>query len=108
MISKNLYQFIKLYMELMMLTLPFCSKITFYSICLLFSMMNLMCTQEPGVDYSKIVHTFNEAWNTGNYDLLDETVHPEYFKQVPSQRKNQTILNLGTVLKATNSFDLCD
>jgi predicted ester cyclase len=40
-----------------------------------------MCTQEPGVDYSKTVHTFNEAWNTGNYDLLDETVHPEYFKQ---------------------------
>jgi len=26
------------------------------------------------------VHTFNEAWNTGNYDLLDEVVHPDYTK----------------------------
>jgi len=35
-----------------------------------------------GVDhnYKATVHTFNEAWNTGNYDLLDEVVHPEYLK----------------------------
>jgi ketosteroid isomerase-like protein len=35
-----------------------------------------------GVDYNykSTVHTFNEAWNTGNYDLLDEVVHPEYLK----------------------------
>ena len=35
-----------------------------------------------GVDqnYKSTVHTFNEAWNTGNYDLLDKVVHPEYLK----------------------------
>jgi predicted ester cyclase len=40
-----------------------------------------MCTQESNVDYKTVVHTFNEAWNTQNYDLLNQTVHPEYFKK---------------------------
>lgn len=30
--------------------------------------------------YKTTVHTFNKAWNTGNYDLLDEVVHPAYEK----------------------------
>jgi predicted SnoaL-like aldol condensation-catalyzing enzyme len=40
-----------------------------------------MCAQESKVDYKIVVHTFNEAWNTGEYDLLDKVVHPKYFKQ---------------------------
>ena len=32
------------------------------------------------VSQSEVVNTFNEAWNTGNLDLLDQTVHPNYFK----------------------------
>jgi predicted ester cyclase len=40
-----------------------------------------MCAQESTVDYKTVVHTFNEAWNTQNYDLLDKTVHPKYYKQ---------------------------
>lgn len=36
--------------------------------------------QEVDHKYNSTVHTFNEAWNTGNYDLLDEVVHPEYLK----------------------------
>ena len=31
------------------------------------------------------MHTFNEAWNTGNYNLLDLVVHPEYFKKEGDQ-----------------------
>jgi ketosteroid isomerase-like protein len=44
-------------------------------------MVSLVFAQEPKIDYKKIVHTFNEAWNTGNYDLLDKVVHPKYFKE---------------------------
>ena len=31
-------------------------------------------------NYKSTVHTFNEAWNTGKVNLLDEVVHPEYLK----------------------------
>ena len=31
-------------------------------------------------EYKSTVHKFNEAWNTGNYYLLDKVVHPEYLK----------------------------
>ena len=41
----------------------------------------LNCTQDSIADYKQTVHTFNEAWNTGKYDLLDESVHPDYLKQ---------------------------
>jgi ketosteroid isomerase-like protein len=37
-------------------------------------------SQEVDYNYKSTVQTFNEAWNTGNYDLLDEVVHPEYLK----------------------------
>ena len=30
--------------------------------------------------YKSTVHTFNEAWNTGEVDLLDKVVHPDYLK----------------------------
>jgi predicted ester cyclase len=43
-------------------------------------MVTISEAQDSNVDYKKIVHTFNEAWNTGNYDLLDKVVHPEYIK----------------------------
>ena len=43
--------------------------------------MSIMCAQDSNVDYKTVVHTFNKAWNTGEYDLLDKTVHPKYFKQ---------------------------
>jgi len=36
--------------------------------------------QKEEQNYKSTVHTFNEAWNTGNYDLLDEVVHPAYTK----------------------------
>jgi len=36
-------------------------------------------------NYKEVVHTFNEAWNTGNYDLLDKVVHPKYFKKEGDQ-----------------------
>jgi purine nucleosidase len=37
-------------------------------------------SQKVEHNYQSTVHTFNEAWNTGNYDLLDEVVHPGYTK----------------------------
>jgi len=43
--------------------------------------MNFGCTTDQGFDYKTVVHTFNKAWNTGEYELLKQTVHPEYFKQ---------------------------
>jgi predicted ester cyclase len=52
-----------------------------YLFIFLLAMVSFMCAQESNVDYKTVVHTFNEAWNTQNYDLLDKTVHPEYFKQ---------------------------
>jgi predicted ester cyclase len=45
------------------------------------TIVSFMCAQESTVDYKTVVHTFNEAWNTQNYDLLDKTVHPKYYKQ---------------------------
>ena len=37
-------------------------------------------SQGDDYNYKLTVYTFNEAWNTGNYDLLDKVVHPEYLK----------------------------
>ena len=48
---------------------------------LVLAFISIMCAQESNVDYKTVVHTFNEAWNTQNYELLNKTVHPEYFKQ---------------------------
>ena len=48
---------------------------------LVISMLNLVCAPDAENNYKSTVHTFNEAWNTGNYDLLDQTVHPDYFKK---------------------------
>jgi predicted ester cyclase len=45
------------------------------------ALISFMCSADSNVDYKSVVHTFNEAWNTQNYDLLNKTVHPEYFKQ---------------------------
>ena len=50
------------------------------------AVISLMCGKKSNLDYKTVVHTFNEAWNTGNYDLLDETVHPDYFKQEGDQQ----------------------
>ena len=52
-------------------------------ILILFLLTFLVCpSYSQGADhnYKSTVHTFNEAWNTGNYDLLDKVVHPEYLK----------------------------
>ncbi len=39
---------------------------------------------QPNEDFrntqSELINKFNRAWNTGELELLDETVHPEYFK----------------------------
>jgi predicted SnoaL-like aldol condensation-catalyzing enzyme len=48
---------------------------------LFIALISLTCKQESKVDYAKVVHTFNKAWNTGEYELLHQTVHPEYYKQ---------------------------
>ena len=45
------------------------------------ALISFMCSADSNVDYKTVVHTFNEAWNTQNYELLNKTVHPEYFKQ---------------------------
>ena len=45
------------------------------------ALINIACSTESSVDYKTVVHTFNQAWNTGEYDLLHQTVHPEYYKQ---------------------------
>lgn len=53
------------------------------SIILLFLLTFLLhpsYSQDVDYNYKSTVHTFNEAWNTGNYDLLDKVVHPEYLK----------------------------
>ena len=45
-------------------------------------------TQYSNHKYKNIVHTFNEAWNTGELDLLDKTVHPDYLKQEGDEQLN--------------------
>lgn len=57
-------------------------KIMNRSITLLFLtfLVHLNYAQEVKFNYQAVVHTFNEAWNSGNYDLLDEVVHPDYVK----------------------------
>jgi predicted ester cyclase len=47
--------------------------------------MSSIFAQDSSNEYKKVVHTFNEAWNTGEYNLLDKVVHPEYFKQEGDQ-----------------------
>ena len=42
--------------------------------------VQISCSQVVDHNYKTTVHTFNEAWNTGKVDLLDEVVHPEYLK----------------------------
>lgn len=37
-------------------------------------------SQTVEYDYKTTVHTFNQVWNTGNYDLLDSVVHSDYTK----------------------------
>jgi hypothetical protein len=37
-------------------------------------------SQTVEYEYKTTVHTFNKAWNSGNYDLLDKVVHPDYTK----------------------------
>lgn len=37
-------------------------------------------SQDLESNYKSTVHTFNEAWNTGKFDLLDKVVHPDYLK----------------------------
>ena len=46
-----------------------------------FSTVSLLFAQDTASSYKKTVHTFNEAWNTGEYILLEQTVHPKYFKK---------------------------
>lgn len=56
-------------------------KYVFPSFIFFIFMVGCTVTQYSKDDYKNIVHTFNEAWNTGNLDLLDKTVHPDYLKQ---------------------------
>lgn len=48
---------------------------------ILIFLLGFSCNSEKQEqNYKSTVHTFNEAWNTGNYDLLDKAVHPSYTK----------------------------
>ena len=52
----------------------------------LICLFGISCNSEKQEqNYESTVHTFNEAWNTGNYDLLDEVVHPSYTKMEGDQ-----------------------
>ena len=64
-----------------MLNFSFILKKMIYSGIIFISMMGLKCAEKPEIDYKIIVHTFNKAWNTGQYELLKLSVHSEYFKQ---------------------------
>ena len=59
-------------------------KLSFRHLVILFYFIICMvgCTvnQDSHYNYEQTVHTFNEAWNTGNYNLLDKSVHPDYLK----------------------------
>ncbi|MCD6116726.1 ester cyclase [bacterium] len=57
-------------------------------------------TQDSSVDYQKVVNTFNEAWNTGNYDLLDKVVHPDYLKQ----EGNEQIVGIEALKNYVKNF----
>ncbi len=46
-------------------------------ICLAITPANSQKADHP---HKATVHTFNKAWNNGNYDLLEKVVHPEYKK----------------------------
>lgn len=56
-------------------------KYVFPSFIFFIFMVGGTVTQYSKHDYKNIVHTFNEAWNTGELDLLDKTVHQDYLKQ---------------------------
>jgi predicted ester cyclase len=56
-------------------------KTIIFSIIILICISGLNCAQESKFDYKTVVHTFNNAWNTGEYELLNASVHPKYFKQ---------------------------
>jgi len=68
-----------------MLNISSLLRVLFSLLIIFLVLSNSIEAQSSEVDYSKVVHTFNEAWNTGNYDLLDLTVHPEYFKKEGDQ-----------------------
>ena len=53
--------------------------IRIFFVCVFISLAIPIEAQDSAVDYSKVVHTFNEAWNTGNYDLLDQVVSSGLF-----------------------------
>ena len=61
-------------------------KLSFRHLVILFYFIICMvgCTvnQDSHYNYEQTVHTFNEAWNTGNYNLLDKSVHPDYLEPV--------------------------
>ncbi len=65
-------------MEMLILGI-FTRRLALFLILLNF-MGTIIQAQDSNLEYKKIVHTFNNVWNTGNYDLLDRVVHPEYLK----------------------------
>ena len=44
------------------------------------------CQEDNDQILRSTVHTFNEVWNTGNYELLSKSVHPEYLKYEGDQK----------------------
>jgi len=54
----------------------FFSETVFVSILIfVFGITYSADTQDTKNNYSKVVHTFNEAWNTGNYNLCFEIIN---------------------------------
>ncbi len=56
-------------------------RYNYLAITIFIFMIGCTNTQYSNPNYKNIVHTFNEAWNTGELNLLDETVHQDYLKQ---------------------------
>ena len=44
--------------------------------------------ENPAGEQSIVINTFNQAWNTGELGLLDQTVHETYLKQEGNQQIN--------------------
>jgi ketosteroid isomerase-like protein len=55
-------------------------------IVLILLAVNLSAAQDASETFKNTVHMFNRVWNTGEYELLEQSVHPDYFKQEGDMR----------------------
>ena len=48
---------------------------------IIFSLIINGCSVKKDPSHREVVHIFNEAWNTGKYELLETAVHQDYLKR---------------------------